>query len=149
MKIETKKIFNKKTMKKALFAALLGNAVSVAVLYACSILLWQGNLPETLLSEYVLGATFAGAIASGAAFAKGDKSLVKGALGGIMYITLLTLISIYRAQADVFDTDYLKILICSIAGGAFGGIMVIGKRTKKRRSGGKGYTNSNHKKKVT
>ncbi len=133
MKVEATKSNKEKIFKKAVVAGLLGNAVSIALLYGCAVMLWYGKLPETLLAEYVLGATFGGAIVSGKSFSKGDKSAVMGAVGGLIYFLILTLIAIYRTQGDTFDTEYLKLFICSIAGGAFGGLLLIGKRTKKQR----------------
>lgn len=130
--------------KKVLRAAIIGSAVTVLLLMLCAWAVWRGTVPESVMSDLVLGAAFAGAIASGAAAAGEGRGLVCGVLGGFGYLAAASVVGFYREQGGYFDTDYIKLAICAFAGGGFGGIISTGKKTKKKFSKKRRYTNSNH-----
>ena len=54
-------------------------------------------------------------------------------LAGGVAAAAAAVIGAVQQQLDYFDRDYLRFLICALCGGAFGGIISTGKKTKNRR----------------
>ena len=118
--------------KRLLAAAAAGTAATVAVLAVFAVLIWRGQLPEDLSGDLALGAAFAGGITAGITAGKGRGAL-SGFLGGAAFAAAAAVIGAVQQQLDYFDRDYLRFLICALCGGAFGGIISTGKKTKNRR----------------
>ena len=135
---------------KCLLAALTGALASLAALAVCAVGIWQGRLPEDVSGELVLGAAMLGGAAAGAAMPRGEgRAILRGLAGGACFLVLFTLTGAACSGADSFGLDWLRTAICALAGGAFGGVISTGKKNKNARSGRKGYTKSNHRKKLT
>ena len=132
-------------VKACCVSALAGLAVCTGLLAVCALGIWQGRLPEDITRELTLGCAMAGAVVSGMAMKGGEgRGALRGLAGGMTLMAAAALIGAYRSQGGYFDLDFIRLAICCVAGGAFGGIIHTGKKTKKRSNTRKKYTKSNH-----
>jgi putative membrane protein (TIGR04086 family) len=131
------KVFEKRNKHKAMrwyvsgpFWGLIFTAV---LLYVCSMLLSREFIPTSLVRECAIMSVFLGSMAGGIIAAKrgGEGVLVKGALTGIIILSIILIIAILRPDGKVLSQDTLKTAICAISGGTCGGVMCL------KRSGSK------------
>ncbi|HHU22368.1 MAG TPA: TIGR04086 family membrane protein [Clostridiales bacterium] len=113
----------------------VGTVLSIILLFVFAFLISEGKLPESLSEPLVVAAAFVGATASGVASAKrqGRGVVVSGICGGIAYMIIILLVTALGGSGGVFGPMTLKLVICAVAGGAFGGTLCSGGKKKKRR----------------
>ena len=121
----------------------IGNVCGAAVMGACAVGVWKAVLPEELMRELALCSVGIGAMVSGAGAGKG-RGVLGGIAGGLGWMAVSTLVSLYRVQLDCFDINWLRYVICAIAAGAFGGVISTGKKPKNKSYNSYNYTQSNH-----
>jgi len=123
---------NSGQLRKAMKSAFAGFVVTVVFVAVSSLLIWKEALPEGVTKELSIACMTVGAMASGRLAAGKGRGLLKGISGGIGYMIIAIAVGLYRQQTDYFDLDFLRFLICVMAGSAFGGIISTGKRNKKQ-----------------
>lgn len=117
---------------------LTGILVGLLALYGGALLLSGDVLPPTVMGETAVAAVFIGAAAGGIAAAKkrGSGVLAAGAATGAICFAVLALAAVLAPEGRLFSDGCLRMLICTLGGGAFGGALCIrrgGKRPRKRR----------------
>ncbi|MGE4354011.1 MAG: TIGR04086 family membrane protein, partial [Oscillospiraceae bacterium] len=99
MRSDFAKIKNQSILKKLLKAAFFGNLVTLLFLAACAMLLWKGDIPESISKDLILGAAFAGSIPAGIVASAGEgNGSIPGVLGGLSYLVVVAVIGLYREQ---------------------------------------------------
>ncbi|MGI5936717.1 MAG: TIGR04086 family membrane protein [Oscillospiraceae bacterium] len=113
----------------------VGTVLSLVLLFVFAFLISEGKLPESLSETLVVAAAFVGATVGGATSAKrqGRGVLVSGVCGGIAYMIIILLVNALGGNGGAFGPSTLKLAICAVAGGAFGGTLCSGGGKKRRR----------------
>lgn len=113
----------------------IGFALTVVLLFLLSIPATFAYLPEAVIEFIVAAITYlsVGFCGFRAARHLGRGGLVSGALSGLIYVALLTLIGIFVFGATGFSISSLLTIIFCIVSGAIGGIIGINVRIKRRR----------------
>ena len=145
MQLSLKRNAHKGQIKRIMIGALVGHIISILFLTISSVLIYKGTVPESVSKELALACMIVGAIVSGRSAAGEGRGVLSGIWGGLGYIAIAAVIGLYRTQTDYFDLDFIRFLIASMAGSAFGGIISTGKKNKKSILHKNKYTNSNHK----
>lgn len=117
---------------------LTGLFTGLLALYAAAMLLSGDVLPPAAMEETVIVAVFAGAAVGGIVAAKrrGSGALAAGAATGAVCFAVLALLAVLSPSGHLFSDGCLRMLICTLGGGAFGGALCIrqsGKRPRRRR----------------
>ena len=115
-------------------STLFGVAVTLVLLLLVSAAMSQNRLPAELNKEYVITAAFTGATVTGAVAVKkqGRGKILTGIYAGIMLTLITKIIAILIPEGAVTGESGIKMAICCIAGGAFGGALGMYKKNKKR-----------------
>lgn len=97
------------------------------LLYICAMLLSHEILPATLMGDCTLASIFAGTAVGGtiAAKLKREGVLVAGLLTGAIILAMIALAVILRPTGKLLSDETLKSGICTIGGGAFGGVLCL------------------------
>lgn len=116
-------------------AGAAGLAVTCVLLLAPAILVSHGTISSALSDHLILVCVIAGGTVSGAVIRAGGAggAVPMGALGGACMSALIALAAASRGAEAGFDVFSLKLLICGVTGGVFGGVLKNGSRGKKRR----------------
>ena len=117
-------------------SALMGYLLTMILLYIMAVLIYAGILDEGLAEEMVLGSAFIGATVSAMISAKrwGSGVITSGLVAGAIFCCMAIVTSIGISGGEGMGIMTLKMVICSLAGGAFGGAMCLNtKRNKKSR----------------
>ncbi|HBR09487.1 MAG TPA: TIGR04086 family membrane protein [Clostridiales bacterium] len=124
-KIKTGRWYTRGPLTGILFAAIM--------LYICSLLLSKEIIPSQLMSECVIASVFIGTSVGGAVAARSKREgvLTAGVLTGLIVLGVIVLATILRPTGKVLSDTMLKMAICTVGGGTFGGAMCL------NRSGGK------------
>lgn len=122
-------------VKKAALGTAVGMLVTLALIFVLSLLTAAGTIGEKLAGRLTLAAALTGSAAAGALTADAEEGgVVKaGLIGGVMYLLILTAILVFMPEEGEKGQAYGRIIIASIAGGTFGGVLRIGKKRKKSK----------------
>jgi len=116
--------------------AVFGMVVTLLMLYVFSILVSSGKLPPEFGESLIVAACFVGVTAgSFAAVKRRGRGVLPCALlcGGVWFLLVLVF-SVFGGGA-IFDVIKLKLLICAVAGSAFGSALHVnraGQKIKRR-----------------
>lgn len=141
---------NSKALTKNLFTscvlgAFAGIILTILLLYLFALLIEREAIPMALGNEAVLVSAFLGATA-GSVFAvrrQGRGVMQTGLITGTSYLIIVLLISALHPNGVVLSAMTLKILICSLTGGAFGGALCLNRRRRNRPAKRRNYTKRN------
>lgn len=122
-------------VKHSIKSALLGLIVTMAFMFIISALMLTGAVPDSLKDTMILVAVVIGATASGlyCASKRGGGVVVAGITAAAAYIILVLLGTILFGKSGDGPALTLKIIIASVAGGCFGGVLKLNKKRKKSR----------------
>ena len=117
-------------------AAAVGLVFLLLLLLLEAIAVTQGKLTIEMSARIGLGAVVLSSVLSGTVLAKsvGQRALPMGALGGFSVALILMAASLLWPEGEASALLMVKLVICAVAGGAFGGALLIRpKRSKKRK----------------
>ncbi len=111
----------------------IGMAVSLLLMLILSAFVAGGKLPESLMKDLVVAASFVGAMVGGviAVAKRGASPLPTGAGTGILMLFVIIVLSLFSGSGYPFHSMTIVVAVALIFGGAFGGVLVSGR--KKRR----------------
>ena len=121
--------------KDAGIGAVIALATTLLMLRGFSALLAGGAAPAALLDDFVIVSVLLGA-AAGALWCAGKRAggvVTAGAVTALAYILLLLLCSLTFGGKDGGPQMIVKEMIASVAGGCFGGVLRLHKKTQKSR----------------
>ena len=122
-------------VRDALFGAALALAATLLLLLAFSVLLAKGKAPAELLDDFVIVSVLLGA-AAGAFWCAGKRGggvVTAGTVTALAYILLLLFCTLLFRRGDGGPQMIVKEMIASVAGGCFGGVLRLHKKTQKSR----------------
>lgn len=106
--------------------ALFGALLLLAVLYGRGVLS-SDIMPETVIAAVFLSGTVSGLVC---ARKKGGGALIAGAVGGLSIAALILIGTIFTQGGRVISPEFLKLAIAALAGGVFGGALLLGRKSK-------------------
>lgn len=114
-------------------AGMLAGAASAAILLsAAAELMSRGKIGMDAALPIVTGINFAAAAAAGlAASARGRGTAKSGLLAGVIFSVILLIAGLILNRGGISESEIIRILICSVLGGLFGGVLKAGKSNKK------------------
>ena len=145
-KYEEKKMSARGMLTNCLFGAVLGLLLTFVLLYVFAVLVGREILPVSLQTELVIAAAFLG-VTCGAVIGvkrQGRGILQTGACTGVIFILLVFAISALLTNGHVLGEMTIKIIICGVAGGLFGGALCLKRGKQKPGKRSRGYTKRNH-----
>ena len=127
------------TAGRIALGALLGGMVGLLVLLAlcalCAVLTVRGSIGQEMLGMLTTAIAFVGAAAGAAAAARYSRvrSLLTGVVSGLVFLLPLLLLTTLLCGALPFGSMTLRLPICAVTGGLFGGALCL--RRKPKRGG--------------
>ncbi|MGI6013817.1 MAG: TIGR04086 family membrane protein [Oscillospiraceae bacterium] len=118
----------------SLLGGFLGLLVTLLLCYLCAVLAVRGSVKQELLGVLAAGAAFLGATVGAVTGAKYSKVrvLITGAASGVIFlIPLLALVALLCGELP-FGSVTLRLVICAVAGGVFGGVLCLKRKTKRQ-----------------
>ena len=115
--------------------ALLGMALTLIAIFVFALLMRTGTLPNTLSDALILAGVVLGSAAGGlyCAGKQGGGVVVAGLTAAAAY-TVLALLGTLVFQKNGNETALtLRVIIASVAGGCFGGVLKLHRKNKKSR----------------
>lgn len=121
--------------KDATKGATAGLVATMVLLFIFSAVLAKGKAPAELLDDLVifsvlLGTAFGAFLCAGK---RGEGVVTAGALTALAYILLLLFLTLMFRRDDSGPQMIVKEMIASVAGGCFGGVLRLHKKTQKSR----------------
>ncbi len=121
--------------QEATRGAAFAMAVTLALLLLFSTLLAKGKAPAALLDDFVLLSVLLGC-SCGAYRCAGKQQggvVTAGVVTALAYIALLLLCTLFLRGGDGGPQMIVREMIASVAGGCFGGVLRLHKKTQKSR----------------
>ena len=121
--------------QEATRGAAFAMAVTLALLLLFSALLAKGKAPAALLDDFVLLSVLLGC-SCGAYRCAGKQQggvVTAGVVTALAYIALLLLCTLFLRGGDGGPQMIVREMIASVAGGCFGGVLRLHKKTQKSR----------------
>jgi putative membrane protein (TIGR04086 family) len=136
----------KKTSERADISGMVVNSVigglaavllCIILLLVFAILIAVEAIPEAIEEELIITTAFISATAGAVVTAKrrGSSPLPSGLCGGVCFLIFILLITALKPSSQIFGVMTIKLLICALSGGAFGGLL--GSKQKKVKKRGK------------
>lgn len=125
----------KQLRKNAVLGAVMGMAGTLLLLLLFAALLAGGKLPTGMLDEFVILSVLLGT-ALGAFICTGKQGggvITAGAVTALAYILLLLICTLIFRKDGSGPQLILKEMIAAVAGGCFGGVLRLHKKTPKSR----------------
>ena len=115
--------------------ALLGMLITMAIIFVLAVLMRSGALPVTLGDTLILVAVILGATAGGlyCAGRQGGGVVVAGLTSAAAYALLILLGTMLFRKNGGEAMLTMRIIIASVAGGCFGGVLKLHRKNKKSR----------------
>ena len=122
-------------LKHALVGGVLGLLISLAVMPILALTISSGLVAESLTDSFVVISVIIGSAAGGlyCAGKQGGGVVTAGAASAGSYILLVLLISLMTAKSGERGSMILKVMIATVAGGTFGGVLRLNRKKKKSR----------------
>lgn len=122
----------------SLLGGLIGLLVLLALCYLCAVLTVRGSIGQGMLGMLTTAIAFVGAAAGAAAAARYSRvrALLTGVVSGLVFLLPLLLLTALLCGGIPFGSMTLRLLLCSVTGGLFGGALCLRrkpKRTAKRK----------------
>ena len=121
--------------QEAAVGALFGLAATLILLLVFSALLAKGTIPAAMLDDFVIVSVLIGT-ALGALICAGKREggvVTAGALTSLAYILLLIFLTLMFRRNGNGPQMIVREMIASVAGGCFGGVLRLHKKTPKSR----------------
>lgn len=114
-------------------AVAIGLAVTAALMLGASMLLSSGKIGVSAANEIVTGINFIGAAAAGviASSKKGRGAIPIGLGVGAVYMAVLMLAGVAFSKGSLAGAEAVRIAVCSLCGGLFGGVLGMASGNKK------------------
>ncbi|MEG1633109.1 MAG: TIGR04086 family membrane protein [Oscillospiraceae bacterium] len=111
----------------------VGAAATLLILLLCAYLLYGNYVPASLMEEYVLISVFLGAAAAGVVVGRrrGRGVLTGGLAAGLLLFALIVLATWLSPEGVVLSQACLKLAICCVGGGLFGGALCLNRKRVK------------------
>lgn len=122
-------------MKRAGIGTVFGMASAVIVLLALAALTASGAVSLKLAERLTPAAVVAGAAVAGVftASKKEGGVVTAGLTAGVVFLAVLTIVMLLTPESEEKGQSYGRLVIAALAGGAFGGVLKIGKKRKKSK----------------
>lgn len=122
-------------IRNAIKAALIGLVITITVMLGLSALMLIGAFDESLMDTLVLVAVIIGATVSGLSCAgkQGRGVVIAGLAAAAAYAVLVIVLTILFGGNNAEPALTLRVIIASVAGGCFGGVLKLHKKRKKSR----------------
>lgn len=117
----------------SLFGGLCSLILMMLLCYLCAVMAVRGSIKQEMLSTLATAAAFVGATVGAITAAKYSKArvLITGVVSGVVFlIPLLALLALLCGGVP-FSSMTLRLVICAIAGGVFGGVLCLRRRAKR------------------
>ncbi len=113
----------------------LGLLSTLLILFGVSALLVTGSVPASLKDALILAAILMGATVGGfyCAGRRGGGVVTAGLISSLAYVVLLLVGILMFKKGDTETSLLLRQMVASVAGGCFGGVLRLHKKTKKSR----------------
>lgn len=114
---------------------LIAFIVSVILLFLCAVLISSGKIGEAMRDNAVMVSTFIGSSAGAVVGAKryGKSVMPVGSCSGAVFLAILLLLTALGGEGASFGVMTIKLGICCIVGGLFGGVLCLGRKKQKRK----------------
>lgn len=125
----------KSLIRNSAIGAFLGMVITMAMIFVLAALMHSGTLPESLRDTFILVAVILGATVSGlyCAGRQGGGVVVAGLTAAAAYVVLILLgTMLFRKNSDDAALT-MRIIIAAVAGGCFGGVLKLHRKSKKSR----------------
>ena len=125
----------KSLVLRCAMSGVIGTAVTAVLMLVPAILISHGTITAKLSDSLTLLCMIIGGIASGVVMkshAPGG-AVPRGAIGGLCVALVMALVVAMRGAGAGFDAFSLKLLICGVVGGVFGGTLKSGKNRPRRK----------------
>ena len=125
--------------KRIAVGSLLGGLCSLIMMlllcYLCAVLAVRGSIKQEMLSMLAAAAAFVGATVGAITAARYSKAraLITGAVSGVVFLIPLLALLALLCGGIPFSSMTLRLVLCAVAGGVFGGALCL--RRKSKRSG--------------
>lgn len=122
-------------IRHAAVGALIGMLVTLLVMLLGSMAMTSKLLPTSIRDLLVLASVIIGTMIGGIYCAKkqGRGVITAGLVTAVVYIILLLLGTMLCVKKGGESSLTLKIIIAAVAGGCFGGVLRLGRKTTKSR----------------
>ena len=119
--------------RRYLMSLLIGLCITAAMLAGVSMLFSAGKIGYDSAGEAVIVVNFVGATLTGimAVDRKGGGAMKAGLISGGAYMIILLLLGLIFCKGSVSGSEAVRIIICSVCGGAFGGALCLKRGNKK------------------
>lgn len=116
-------------------AGVIGTVVTSVMMLVPAVLISHGTISVKLSDSLTLLCMIIGGIASGLVMKSHSSggAVPMGAIGGLCVALVMALVVAMRGSEAGFDAFSLKLLICGVVGGVFGGTLKSGKNRPKRK----------------
>ncbi len=133
--IKEKKKPKSDLFKHAFVGSVMGLLISLAVMPLFALIISTGLVQESLADSFVVISVIIGGAAAGlyCAGKQGRAVVTAGAASAASYILLVLLITMMTAKRSGQESMILKVMIASVAGGTFGGVLRLSRKKKKSR----------------
>lgn len=113
----------------------LGLLSTLLILFGVSALLVTGSVPASLKDALILAAILMGTTVGGfyCAGRRGGGVVTAGLISSLAYVVLLLVGILMFKKGDTETSLLLRQMVASVAGGCFGGVLRLHKKTKKSR----------------
>ena len=124
----------KRILLGSLLGGFLGWVVMLLLCYLCAALVVRGSVEQKMLGLLVTGAAFFGATVGAITGAKYSKVrvLVTGVVSGMVFLLLLLVLVTSLCGEFPFGSMTLRLVICALTGGMFGGALCLRRKTKRQ-----------------
>lgn len=118
--------------------AVLGMIMTILLIFGVSVLLVSGTVPETMQDSFIIVSVILGSALSGfyCAGKQGSGVITAGVLSAAAYVILLLIgTMMFKSGGKSGSETVLTIreIIASVAGGCFGGVLRLHKKSRKSR----------------
>lgn len=123
--------------RRIVTGSLLGGLCSLIVMlllcYLCAVLTVRGSIRQEMLHMLAAGAAFVGATIGAVTAAKYSQSraLITGTVSGVVFLVPMFAMLALLCGGMPFGMMTLRLVICAVTGGVFGGVLCLRRRSKR------------------
>ncbi len=116
-------------------SGIIGTVITAILMLVPAILISHGSISVKLSDSLTLLCMIVGGISAGLIMKSNGAggAVPMGAIGGLCVAVVMALVVAMRGSEAGFDAFSLKLLICGVVGGVFGGTLKSGKSRQKRK----------------
>ena len=122
-------------LQTALKSAVLGVLLTLLLLLGVAALIISRTVSPDMSDEFVVCCVLLGATLSGAHCAKlrGGGVITAGLTAAAIYLAIILMVSVFTVKSEAEGPLTVKIILASVAGGCFGGVLRLYRKTKKSK----------------